>query len=117
MAVTTDPNSQRWLLFDAWLGSGDATIGCDPDDGFAAAGADAGTTGMTLSGEELYQLAGSIGGGRVSLAPGEVQVLCIGALLPLVAPNSVQNQRAEIELVIDAVHDIPIDAQEGVAGE
>ena len=41
-----------------------------------------------------------------ALAVGESGVVCLGARLMLEAPNEVQGRRTEIDLVIDAIHDI-----------
>ncbi len=46
------------------------------------------------------------------LSVGEHRTMCIGARLALEAPNDAQGRRTQIDIVVDAVHDIEAD-QEG----
>ena len=84
-----------WLRFDLWVSD---TI-CSPENDapLLASGVALTSTDTTLA---------AVGEAELSLAPGESATVCLGANLPLEAPNDVQGRRLDVELVVDAVHDI-----------
>lgn len=65
-------------------------------------------SGVSLAGPGavlLGRVPGTSTGAQRSLAPGESDTLCLIATLPLTAPNSVQGQRLDVDLVVQAEQD------------
>lgn len=91
----------EWLRFELWLATSTCTID-DPNDRFAEniVFDPAITSFDQLTGTGRTVVA------RGSLSVGQQQVMCVGARLLLEAPNEVQGRRTEIDMVVDAVHDI-----------
>lgn len=96
----------EWIRFEIWEQSAD----CSAQD-----------TTTRLATELTFGPAittpGAVSGPAVSegrLVVGERQVVCLGARLLLEAPNEVQGRITQIDLVIDAVHDIESETGEVV---
>ena len=89
-----------WLRFDVWRSS----TTCRPDSPEVLIASDITLTprASTLIGDSA--IATSSPASR--LAVGESVIVCLGAQLLLEAPNAVQGRRSEVELVVDAVHDL-----------
>ena len=87
-----------WLLFEVWVQSGS----CGPAD----------TTERLIEGVSLGATLAPLlplapePRPDLRLAPDETTVLCIGARLPLAAPNSIQGTTADLELVVTGAHDV-----------
>lgn len=88
----------EWIRFEIWTQSSD----CSVQDTAPRVATD--LTFGTAS--EIPVAASSPAAAQGRLAAGERRTLCLGARLLLEAPNQVQGHRTEIDLVIDAVHDI-----------
>lgn len=87
-----------WLVFELWEGENL----CRPGNPIAPV-----VSGVKLSSTDTTLV--SVGEAGLMLGPDESAVLCLGASLPLAAPNDVQGQRLDVELIIDAEHDIEAD--------
>ena len=89
----------QWLRFGLWQ----SNAICRPDQVGSLIATD------VLLTPDSTILAGSPGAGSngaSSLAPGETSRFCLGARLPIDAPNDVQGQSAAVDVVVDAVHDL-----------
>ena len=90
----------QWLLFGVWVGRGQ----CAPTDTAPR------IVDNLQIGANVAQLVGQPARDEAApaptLAPGESELICLGATLPLVAPNSVQSQQMDVEIVVNAEHDI-----------
>lgn len=91
----------EWLRFELWLSNTTCTIN-DPNDRFAE---DIVFDPEIPSFDELTDTGRTVVA-RGSLSVGQQQVMCVGARLLLDAPNEAQGRRTEIDMVVDAVHDI-----------
>lgn len=92
-----------WLRFELWFSS---SI-CSADDP-----ANRLTENVTFEpslGSNNTSSTGRDTVARGRLDIGQRSVLCLGARLLLDAPNAVQGRRTEVDIVIDAVHDIELD--------
>ena len=89
-----------WLRFDMWR----ATDICRADDPGDLLVDDVALTPATalLLGDDALPATTS----ESALAVGDSTIVCLGARLLLEAPNDVQGRRTEIDLIVDAVHDI-----------
>ena len=94
-----DPLAE-WLRFDVWTTD---TI-CRPDQPGRLLASDLSLTSTSaiLVGE--YTATGL--GPESKLGVGESTVVCLGAELLLSAPNSVQGRNSEVDLIVDAFHDL-----------
>lgn len=92
-AQASDTTLSEWLLFDAWL-SGAA---CHPDGRVDP---------LLVSGVALPAAYVMLVEPTLPLEPGESINLCIGATLPLAAPNEVQGSETDVDLIVAAVHDL-----------
>lgn len=103
IAAAADPASSplaNWLLYDVWRAER-----CR--DGLAAAD-EVYITNLILGGDEVPILGrpGTDTPG-LRLEPGQSTMVCLGARLPLSAPNEIQAARLDIELVVFAQHSPP----------
>ncbi len=89
----------EWMRFELWK-SGSV---CSPDDADARFISD---VVLTRSPAVLFGSSVGTDSMDVQLAVGENAIFCLGSQLLLDAPNEVQGRRAEIDLVVVAVHDI-----------
>lgn len=92
-----------WLVFDLWA----TTEVCRPDEAGPLL-----ATEVSLSRSPTV-LVGPTGGtasavpsSELALAPGAGATFCLRAQLPLDAPNEVQGQRLDLELLVLAYHDL-----------
>lgn len=100
----------QWLLYESWLGStcevGETTPRWATNLAF-------GDRPAAVMGRTTPI------GDQFTLEPGDSVTVCIGARLPLTAPNEVQNAQVNIDLVISAVQaleqvsTLPIEEQNG----
>ncbi len=97
-----DPLAE-WLRFNVWRS--DAT--CRPDALGPLLATDITLTPSptVLVGDATSPLASA----RTQLSIGDSSNICLGAVLLLDAPNAVQGRRTEIDLVVDAVHDLEVE--------
>jgi Camelysin metallo-endopeptidase len=85
----------QWLLFELWA-----------EEALCLPG---GASSPLVSNVRLSSTStplARLGDDGLTLAPGESAIWCLGAALPLTSPNEVQGQRLDVDLVIDAEHDI-----------
>ena len=93
----------EWLRFEVWQ----STTTCSPNqagDRFVS------DVLLTPSPTILVQFAGLGSTFPEVLRPGESATLCLGASLPLSAPNEVQGRRLEVSLTLTAEHAIEVDS-------
>ena len=90
----------QWLLFGVWVGRSQ----CAPTDTAPRIvdNLQIGVNAAQLVGQPARDEAAP----GPTLAPGESELICLGATLPLVAPNSVQSQQMDVEIVVNAEHDV-----------
>ena len=96
-----------WLRFELWISSSTCDTS-DPTDRLAQ---------NIIFNPQAASFDETSATGRSSIARGSLDVgqqtiVCIGARLLLDAPNDVQGRRSEIDIVVDAVHDIEADLEE-----
>ncbi len=96
-AATSTRALGDWLLFDGWAAA-DCRTGPDEADRVFKTNVVLGPAHVPLIGD-----ADDPGDG-LRLEPGEGLVVCVGAHLPLAAPNEVQSARVEVELLVRAQH-------------
>lgn len=96
-----------WLRFELWISSTTCDIS-DPTDRLAqdVVFDPRATSFDDISASESSAIA------RGSLGVGQRRIVCMGARLVLEAPNDVQGRRSEIDIIVDAVHDIETDLAE-----
>ncbi len=108
-AFTDGDPLARWLLFDVWT----TTDICRPGaaDPSLASGVTLSATPTVLAGIVTGAAIDPAAGpdGQLSLAPGDATIICLGAGLALEAPNDVQGRRLDVELVVEAEHDLGTD--------
>ena len=94
-ATTSSGDLGDWLLFDGWVAADCRTGRERADQTFG--------TNVVL-GSQYARLIGEATGsdGELRLEPGDDLVVCIGAHLPLAAPNEVQSASVEVELIVAA---------------
>ena len=95
----------EWLRFELWLTSTTCAID-DPADRLVE---DVTFDPSVGSIDELGNVVGRTTVARGALDVGQERTVCVGARLLLDAPNDVQGRRTEIDMVIDAVHDIELE--------
>ncbi|MCP4225326.1 MAG: hypothetical protein GY773_18465 [Actinomycetia bacterium] len=88
-----------WLLFDLGVSSA-ACVAEDTQQDPVLSGLALATTNTNLI-DPLVNVVPEL-----QLAPGQTVNVCLRATLPLSTPNAAQGTRADIELVINALHDI-----------
>ena len=96
-AATSAGALSDWLLFDAWVGD-DCRAGLDAADQVHTTNLVLGPTHARLIGDPTST------GDELRLEPGEELVVCVGAHLPLAAPNEVQAATVDVELIVAAQH-------------
>ncbi len=108
-AVTDGGPLGDWLRFDVWT----TTEVCRPGaaelllaSGVRLSAAPTVLVGA-LPGVATDRASGS--DEELRLAPGGAVIVCLGARLPLEAPNEIQGQRLDVELVIQAEHDLDVE--------
>ena len=92
-----------WLLFELWPGSGVCSPG-QPGERIASNVLLSPTPTVLL---EVSALAA--GSSPQLLLPGESATLCLGASLPLSAPNEVQGRRLEVTITMVAEHAVEVE--------
>lgn len=96
-ATSSSSDLDDWLLFDGWVASD-----CRP--GLSGA-AQIFNTNVVLGADHARLIGDSAGpADELRLEPGSDLVVCVGAHLPLSAPNEVQAATVEVELVVAAMH-------------
>lgn len=96
-ATTSSGALGDWLLFDGWIAS-------DCRSGLEGAGR-VFYTNVVLGRQHARLIGGPTeSDDELRLDPGEDAVVCVGAHLPLAAPNDVQSASVEVELVVAAQH-------------
>ena len=98
-AKATTPSSALadWLLFDGWVAT-DCRTGLEGADRVSS-------TNVVLGANHARLIGHSTGSGNeLRLEPGSELVVCVGANLPLSAPNEVQAATVEMELIVNAEH-------------
>ncbi len=96
-ATTSSSALGDWLLFDGWAAD-DCTTGPDVAEQTF-------TTNVVLDADHVGLIGTSTGStDRLVLEPGAAAVMCVGAHLPLSAPNEVQAATVEVELIVYAEH-------------
>ncbi len=98
----------EWLRFELWLSEDTCNV-ADPTNRIAQ---DLSFDPTVPPFDEL-NVTGRAVVARGALSVGERQTMCLGARLVLEAPNDVQGRRTEIDIVVDAVHDIEADQDGG----
>jgi hypothetical protein len=96
-----------WLRFELWFSSSTCDVS-DPADRLAQ---NIVFDPQAASFDDI-STAGRSSVARGSLDVGQRSIVCIGARLLLEAPNEVQGRQSEIDIVVDAVHDIEADLGE-----
>lgn len=94
-ATTSSGDLGDWLLFDGWV-AGDCRSGRERADRTFGTNVVLGPQHARLIGETTRS------DGELRLEPGDDLVVCIGAHLPLAAPNDVQSATVEVELIVAA---------------
>lgn len=97
-ATTSSGTLGDWLLFDGWVAS-DCRRGPAAAERIFTTNVVLGPTAARLIGRS-----GSSDGSvqELRLEPGDDLVVCVGAHLPLAAPNDVQSATVEVELIVSA---------------
>ena len=96
-ATTSSGNLGDWLLFDGWVAA-DCRRGLDGANQVFSTNVVLGATHTRMIGTDFGAA------GELRLEPGEESVVCLGAHLPLAAPNEVQAASVEVELIVVAQH-------------
>ncbi len=97
MATTSTGELADWLLFDGWVAA-DCRTGPEGADRVFNTNVVLGSTHARLIGDSTGVE------DELRLEPGEDLVVCVGAHLPLAAPNEVQEASVEVELIVAAQH-------------
>lgn len=96
-ATSSSGDLGDWLLFDGWVAA-DCGRGLDGADQVF-------NTNVALNSQHARLIGDSTGVEQeLRLEPGDDLVVCVGAHLPLAAPNEVQSARVEVELIVAAEH-------------
>lgn len=93
-----------WLLFELWLSHNTCSV-----DDTAERLAQNLTFGPSIGSFDDGAVDGRAVVAQGGLSVGEHRTMCIGARLALEAPNDAQGRRTQIDIVIDAVHNIEAD--------
>ncbi len=97
-AATSTAALGDWLLFDGWVAN-DCRAGPE-------AAVEVFTTNVVLGPQHIRMIGDPTGRDEEELLldPGDELVVCLGAHLPLAAPNEVQAAAVEVELIVAAEH-------------
>lgn len=96
-ATTSSGALADWLLFDGWVAD-DCRTGLEGAD-------EVFNTNVVLDSQHSRLIGDATDvENELRLEPGDRLVVCVGAHLPLAAPNEVQSASVEVELIVAAQH-------------